>query len=188
MVHRSQQDPLITDETAPQHVLVPAKNINCQSSIQEAKHDPETRRKEQQKYGIYFDDEYDYLQHLRGTNSNSLEWKMVEDNHEKSNKLSLPSSVFASEVEEDEGLLHKLQELKGPRPDWDPDVVAALDDDFDFDDPENQLEVSITETQKLFKRFCFGLIQSEKIVSFIHLYLFENAKFDVCRRKTERQL
>ncbi len=24
--------------------------------------------------------------------------------------------------------------------DWDPDIVAALDDDFDFEDPENQLE------------------------------------------------
>lgn len=28
----------------------------------------------------------------------------------------------------------------GPRPDWDPDIVAALDDDFDYHDPENQLE------------------------------------------------
>lgn len=28
----------------------------------------------------------------------------------------------------------------GPRPDWDPDIVAALDDDFDYNDPENQLE------------------------------------------------
>jgi len=28
----------------------------------------------------------------------------------------------------------------GPRPDWDPDIVAALDDDFKFDDPENVLE------------------------------------------------
>ncbi len=24
--------------------------------------------------------------------------------------------------------------------DWDPDIVAALDDDFDFTDPDNQLE------------------------------------------------
>ena len=28
----------------------------------------------------------------------------------------------------------------GPRPDWDPDIVAALDDDFNYNDPENQLE------------------------------------------------
>lgn len=30
--------------------------------------------------------------------------------------------------------------LSGPRLDFDPDIVAALDDDFDFDDPENLLE------------------------------------------------
>ena len=29
--------------------------------------------------------------------------------------------------------------FSGPRPDWDPDIVAALDEDFDFDDPDNQL-------------------------------------------------
>ncbi len=28
----------------------------------------------------------------------------------------------------------------GPQLDWDPDIVAALDDDFDFTDPDNQLE------------------------------------------------
>ena len=28
----------------------------------------------------------------------------------------------------------------GPQPDWDPDIVEALDDDFDFDDPDNQLD------------------------------------------------
>ncbi len=28
----------------------------------------------------------------------------------------------------------------GPRPDLDPDIVAALDDDFNFDDPDNELE------------------------------------------------
>lgn len=29
--------------------------------------------------------------------------------------------------------------------DLDPDVVAALDDDFDFDDPENQIEDNFIE-------------------------------------------
>ena len=27
----------------------------------------------------------------------------------------------------------------GPRLDWDPDIVAGLDEDFDFDNPDNQL-------------------------------------------------
>jgi hypothetical protein len=28
----------------------------------------------------------------------------------------------------------------GPQPDWDPDIVAALDDDFNMDDPSNMLD------------------------------------------------
>ena len=28
----------------------------------------------------------------------------------------------------------------GPRLDWDPDIVAGLDDDFDYSDPENVLD------------------------------------------------
>lgn len=33
----------------------------------------------------------------------------------------------------------------GPRPDWDPDIVEALDDDFDFKDPNNELEDNFME-------------------------------------------
>lgn len=28
----------------------------------------------------------------------------------------------------------------GPQLDWDPDIVAAMDDDFDYSDPSNELE------------------------------------------------
>jgi len=28
----------------------------------------------------------------------------------------------------------------GPRPDLDPDIVAALDDDFNYEDPDNELD------------------------------------------------
>ncbi len=31
-------------------------------------------REEQMKYGIYFDDDYDYLQHLRDANKTNVEW------------------------------------------------------------------------------------------------------------------
>lgn len=33
-----------------------------------------------------------------------------------------------------------LSALTGPRLDMDPDIVAALDEDFDYGDPENILE------------------------------------------------
>lgn len=82
-------------------------------------------------------------------------------------KIKLPSSVFESGYLEDVGLLNKaavtagkiitnftglqsnndyanyiefLSLRTGPRPDLDPDVIAALDEDFDHEDPENLLE------------------------------------------------
>lgn len=137
LVHRSQKDPLQADEDAPQHVLLPVKATDKESA--------EHRAVEQRKYGIHFDDDYDYLQHL----------KDVEELHDvhpgaevyggdaKSNskpQIQLPSQVFASEVETDVGLLNKAVPIVGPQVDWDPDIVAALDEDFNFDDPENILE------------------------------------------------
>lgn len=35
--------------------------------------------------------------------------------------------------------------ISGPRLDLDPDIVAALDEDFDYDDPENELEDNFME-------------------------------------------
>ncbi|XP_043916020.1 protein LTV1 homolog [Protopterus annectens] len=153
LVHRSQRDPLAADETAPQRVLLPAE-----------KRDVAKRQEEQMKYGVFFDDDYDYLQHLKEAsgpcelvpsssphNKNRI---CDADEDECSNDdenevqveyipapvLNLPSSVFASEFEEEVGLLNKAAPVRGLQLDLDPDVVAALDDDFDFDSPENVLE------------------------------------------------
>jgi len=118
------------------------------------------RKEEQLKYGIYFDDDYDYLQHLKDTQEvSSIQWDFCEripaptldprsstaaettkKEDLKEFKLKLPSSVFESEYQEDIGLLNKAAVTAGPRPDLDPDVIAALEDDFDFDDPNNELE------------------------------------------------
>jgi len=149
LVHRSQKDPLVADETAPQRVLVPAADTQA-AKIEKKSLDNEKRKEEQQKYGIYFDDDYDYLQHLRDVNTLSVEWERVEnaDNSKcdkNTPKINLPSSVFASNVEEKVGMLNKAAPVSGPRLDFDPDVVAAMDDDFDFDDPENQLEDNFIE-------------------------------------------
>ncbi|KAK0171278.1 hypothetical protein PV328_009026 [Microctonus aethiopoides] len=145
LVHRSQQDPLAADETAPQRVLVPVGSV--QSSKSETKTiDKKKRKEEQQKYGIFFDDEYDYLQHLKDVNTLPVEWERVEqpnktkDDKKDAPKINLPSSVFASTVEEEVGLLNKAAPVSGLRLDLDPDVVAAMDDDFAYDDPDNILE------------------------------------------------
>ncbi|XP_069344008.1 protein LTV1 homolog isoform X2 [Eulemur rufifrons] len=141
LVHRSQRDPLAADETAPQRVLLPTQKIN-----------DEERRAEQRKYGVFFDDDYDYLQHLKEPSgpselipSSTFGAHSKRDEKEETliipiTGIKLPSSVFASEFEEDVGLLNKAAPVSGPRLDFDPDIVAALDDDFDFDNPDNLLE------------------------------------------------
>ncbi|XP_029667816.1 protein LTV1 homolog isoform X2 [Formica exsecta] len=144
LVHRSQKDPLVADETAPQRVLVPVGEIHA-AKTEKKTVDSEKRKEEQQKYGIYFDDDYNYLQHLKDVNTLSVEWQRIDNtNHIKCDKdapkINLPSSVFASNVEEKVGMLNKAAPISGPQLDLDPDMVAAMDDDFDFDDPENQLE------------------------------------------------
>lgn len=148
LVHRSQHDPLVADETAPQRVLLEAGQQNQTKTPDPA--NTTKRHEEQQKFGIFFDDDYDYLQHLKKPEQ-EIVWEYVENpNHARKRieedvittapKLALPSSVFASEFEEDEGMLNRAATVPGPRPDWDPDVVAALDEDFDFDNEDNVLE------------------------------------------------
>ncbi|EHB17746.1 LTV1-like protein [Heterocephalus glaber] len=51
---------LAADETVPQRVLLPTQKINA-----------EERRAEQRKYGVFFDDDYDYLQHLQKISGSS---------------------------------------------------------------------------------------------------------------------
>uniref|UniRef100_A0A1B6KGV9 Protein LTV1 homolog n=1 Tax=Graphocephala atropunctata TaxID=36148 RepID=A0A1B6KGV9_9HEMI len=131
LVHRSQQDPLAADETAPQKVLVPASSVQAKAK---------KNKEEETKYGIYFDDDYDYLQHLRETNTTVAHLEATPARPVKENNIRLPSSVFASEVEEDVGLLNRAAPKSGLRLDLDPDVVAAMDEDFDFDDPNNLLD------------------------------------------------
>ncbi|XP_076055004.1 LTV1 ribosome biogenesis factor [Oratosquilla oratoria] len=137
VVARSQQDPLAADEEAPQAVLQPNQMAD--------------NKKEEQKYGIYFDDDYDYLQHLKGV-QDGINWDSEETEvymirkedvqargkELKENKLMLPSSAFESYVEEPVGLLNKAAPVTGPQPQLDPDVVAALDDDSQLFSPDDE--------------------------------------------------
>ncbi|XP_063739221.1 protein LTV1 homolog [Eleginops maclovinus] len=152
LVHRSQRDPLAADEKAPQHVL-----------LQTGKVEVEKRLEEQREFGVFFDDNYNYLQHLKEpstpfelvaagashTNRRKTPLKDEEEDDKEEEEevivlpaatLNLPSSVFASEFEEEVGLLNKAAPISGPRLDMDPDIVAALDEDFDYEDPDNLLD------------------------------------------------
>lgn len=131
-------------------MLVPIGDTQA-AKFEKKKLDDSKRKEEQRKYGIYFDDDYDYLQHLKDVNTLTAEWERVDSIPSKINeshnapKINLPSSVFASNVEEKVGLLNKAAPISGLQLDLDPDIVAAMDDDFDYDNPENQLEDNFME-------------------------------------------
>jgi len=145
VVHRSQRDPLQPDPESSQHVLVPAGT----EGLPDGNNTSEASHEEKVKYGIYYDDDYDYLQHLRPRGEGML--IMAEDFGPAKPKpkpkrkdeifgISLPTEVLPSKYEEDIGMLNKGVLPRGPQPDWDPDIVACLDDDIDLDDPDNLLE------------------------------------------------
>jgi hypothetical protein len=139
LVHRSQKDPLYLNENLGEHVLVPAdddasqelvdlvngnKTTNKPMSLSMSKNRKneldEKRLEEQMKYGVYYEDDYDYLQHLKevdvddevanmeksvkGIKINSV---IIKDNSDDDddeddnkivykNKLNLPSTVCHS--------------------------------------------------------------------------------------------
>lgn len=140
---RSQHDPVLF-AGGSENVLLPAAAAAVTTKPVVTEGD---RLTEQHKYGIYYDDNYDYLQHLKDVDElNSVEIidrcriSAVVEKPPMDARLQLPSSVFGSTVETKVGLLNQAARLTGPQLDWDPDIVAALDVDFDFSDAENVLE------------------------------------------------
>ena len=153
LVHRSQQDPLAADSDAPQRLLQP---IPTKEELKK------TKAKEQE-LGIYYDDEYDYMQHLKSRDEffesefdlEEVEKIVIDKNV---SKLNLPKEVFASKDEEEIGLLNKAAPHHGPRIDWDPDIVETLDDEFNHEvvytlkdeemDEENDLDMILAEARE----------------------------------------
>lgn len=153
LVNRSQQDPLINYEDAPKAVLVEQS-------------DSRKRKEEQRKFGIYYDDDYDYMQHLKNVKDRDKEYEINEvydkttkkfvhfdelnlksnsnakqDDDNERRALQLPSSLFESGIKETVGMLNKAALPSGFQPDWDLDIARALDDTYeDFDGPENELD------------------------------------------------
>ncbi|XP_068679814.1 protein LTV1 homolog [Montipora foliosa] len=146
LVHRSQKDPLQADDESSKHVLVPLNSGQQDSSANDSLTIKHRRKEEEKKCGIFFDDDYDYLQHIKPRTNPTLE-PLPENvsfletkEHIQFGNVQLPTEVFASRYEEPEGLLNLAAPTYGPRPDLDPDIVAALDDALDLDDPKNILE------------------------------------------------
>jgi len=178
---RSQCDPLILDENASKHVLVPTgRNVEYSDLSSENTVSRRKRLMVQKECGIGYEDDYDYLQHLKpmddkGTpfadfvpespNIKSTEGfptllDTIEEEQENETVdilrngkkvLSLPSEFFSSGNQEEESLLLGGYDTKGPKPDWDCDIVETLDDAYtehfdpaqkkeDLENPEDFME------------------------------------------------
>jgi len=131
VIHRSQKDPLAADSDAPQRILQPL----------ESKTEGKKNKEEERELGLFYDDEYDYLQHMK-TRDEFLSDNVLDEftleasaptvkpaRHPISN-VKLPDVVFASKDQEEVGLLNKAAKSSGPLLDWDPEIVETLDDEF----------------------------------------------------------
>ncbi|KAF0290286.1 Protein LTV1 [Amphibalanus amphitrite] len=164
LVHRSQRDPLVADPSAPQRVLLEVEDPKADAKL--------SQREQQMKYGIYFDDDYNYLQHIKPSRKQDVVWlesasaaKRKKKRHAASlpqeegadadadaavaaaapgPSLQLPSSVFASHVEEDVGLLNRAAPDYGPPAEIESELAEVMDDDF-TPGPEDELEDNFFE-------------------------------------------
>uniref|UniRef100_A0A915B0T7 Protein LTV1 homolog n=1 Tax=Parascaris univalens TaxID=6257 RepID=A0A915B0T7_PARUN len=120
LLHRSQKDPLVADDVVGEHVLQPVEKKNVGEHI---------------KYGIYYDDDYNYLQHLRSLNE-VTELESVERTiiRAPKGKANLPSTLFETGgIELNVGLLNQAA-LPGSTLELDEEIVAALEGDLDYAD------------------------------------------------------
>ncbi|KAK4337181.1 hypothetical protein RND71_044007 [Anisodus tanguticus] len=142
LVNRSKQDPLINYDDAPKTVLVENNLFKDKKS-------------EKSKYGIYYDEDYDYLQHLKDVEEVEEDYyfeefdpkgarvkdiKTKEELKNVKNIIKLPSSLFDSQYQESSGMKNKGYVPTEPKPDWDPEIVGALFDDVDLKDKNNILD------------------------------------------------
>ena len=131
LVYRGQDDPLSKEAGAPQMVLAPLAAADRDSDSSADSDELGDQLQLQREFGVYFSDEYDYLQHLKSS-STPRESTLLKQEHAL--PLNLPADVFPSKCL----LPGPFSELEqGP---IDREIEAALNGEFDFSDPEAQLE------------------------------------------------
>ncbi|CEF65290.1 Protein LTV1 homolog [Strongyloides ratti] len=132
IVQRSVRDPLINNADLGENVFkaVGSKQV------------PVEEMEERIKYGIYYDDDYNYLQHLKSRDEvvgDDVETEVIlaPNALKKKDVITLSSSLF-----ETKGLEFKKEEVENELiiEKLDDDVMAALDERYDFNNPENQLD------------------------------------------------
>jgi protein LTV1 len=138
LVHRSQHDPLIADENSSAMVLNPvsAPPIEYDS-------DSDIEVNDAEKYGIYYNDGYNYMQHLRsvGETPGAILMDAPAQKKEKAVSFFLPDEVLPSTDQDAVGLPNKAAFMQSPLDvDLDPAVreaLNALEDDAYVDDNLN---------------------------------------------------
>ncbi|KAI3379998.1 hypothetical protein SNEBB_001106 [Seison nebaliae] len=134
LVYRSYKDPLINDSEAGNTVLQPMKQIKIMED--------QEKLKKNHKYGIYFDDDYNYFQHMKDIDNVETE-EDDDDNKDEESIEKLDDStktdgdmtshlLFSSEQLEEETIFDRENELASLRLEWDPEIANLLDrDTFD---------------------------------------------------------
>lgn len=119
LLHRSQRDPLIADEEHGERVLHPLPGEDLE---------------ERRKFGIYYTDNYNYLQHLKRVGetievdgAETVEHDVI---HADNPLNKLPSCIFETKgVELRVGLMNQAAASNELLPNIDPDIASALEDE-----------------------------------------------------------
>ena len=80
VIHRSQRDPLAADDEAPQRLLqvihetIPDSNEKKKDTKKNLKESKE----EERKFGVFYDDAYDYMQHLKDRQAPEYDWSELD--------------------------------------------------------------------------------------------------------------
>lgn len=169
IVHRSQRDPKIADDSSSKLVLkplAPSKNL-----IRKGKHSlidihipeeqfdsgnydiPIFNQDDPTLHGIYIDenDDYDYMQHLKQIDGDS--GSIFIENKPKKVVFELPNDIFASQIEDDVGMLNRGSGINNALDlDMDPNIRQVLesleDDAFVEDDSKGDFFDGIVQVLK----------------------------------------
>ena len=83
VIHRSQKDPLAADDEAPQRVLqVIRESVPDTGDVpnrdKAKKRDAEKQKKEERDFGVFYDDDYNYMQHLKDRQAPEYDWSEMD--------------------------------------------------------------------------------------------------------------
>ena len=83
VIHRSQKDPLAADDEAPQRLLQVLResvpdNSNQNGNREENEKHFRVQKEEERKFGVFYDDEYDYMQHLKDREKPEYDWSEMD--------------------------------------------------------------------------------------------------------------